>query len=96
VKPLLIIACIDMFLLIFVNIFYQVLYFPKLNQLGLSVQYLGFVDVATLICAAAALLVPLAMYMFSRSYAYSLIPATIIVALLLLFAKTQLPARSPA
>jgi hypothetical protein len=85
-----------MFLLIFVNIFYQVLYFPKLNQLGLSVQYLGFVDVATLICAAAALLVPLAMYMFSLSYAFSFIPAAIIIALLTVFARAQLPARSPA
>jgi MFS family permease len=182
VKPLLIITCIDMFLLVFANIFYQVLYFPKLNQLGLSVQYLGFVDVATLACmtvmllylpkmvfradrvnlvlytlapagifivfgmtthllvaivfgplfdlawmarkyiigaltntyltahdralslssisflsnAVAALLVPLAMYMFSLSYAFSFIPALIIIALLILFATTQLPARSPA
>ena len=36
VKPILIITCIDMLLLVFVNIFYQVLYFPKVNQLGVA------------------------------------------------------------
>jgi MFS family permease len=182
VKPILMITCIDMLLLIFVNIFYQVLYFPKLNQLGVNVQYLGFIDVTTLICmttmlvylpkmafkkdgtnlfvytlatvgvfivfgmtthllvaiifgplfdivwtarkhivgaltntylaahdralslssmsfmsnAVAALLVPLAMYMFTINYIFSCIPAIVIVVLLILYGRAQLLVRPPA
>jgi hypothetical protein len=57
VKPVLIITCIDMLLLVFVSIFYQVLYFPKINQVGVPVQYLGILDAVTLICMTGMLLV---------------------------------------
>jgi len=36
---------VALLLLVFVNIYYQVLFFPKINGLGLSVQYLGTLDV---------------------------------------------------
>lgn len=47
-RPILLIMLMDMLLLIFVNIYYKVLFFPKINALGMQVQYLGIVDVITL------------------------------------------------
>lgn len=39
----------DTTLLVFVNIYYQVLFFPKINSLGLGVQYLGTLDVINIL-----------------------------------------------
>lgn len=48
IKPILTIVMIDLLLRIFVNIYYQVLFIPKINGLGMPVKYLGIVDVLTL------------------------------------------------
>jgi hypothetical protein len=42
------IVLIDLCLLIFVNIYYMVLFFPKIQGLGMKIEYLGVVDVVTL------------------------------------------------
>lgn len=49
IKPILIMTLIEMLLLIFVNIYYQVLYQPKVYSLGLPIQYLGVLDSGNLI-----------------------------------------------
>lgn len=48
IRPVLLIVLIDLLLLIFVNIYYKVAFFPKIQSLGLDVAYFGVVDVATL------------------------------------------------
>jgi len=48
IEPVRLIVLINLCLLIFVNIYYTVLFFPKIQSLGMSVQYLGIVDVITL------------------------------------------------
>ena len=48
-KPILLIALIDALLLIFVNIFYNILYFPKITSLGFPILYLGVLDAINLI-----------------------------------------------
>lgn len=57
VKPLMIIVGIEALVLIFVNIYFQVLFFPKVNQLGLDIRYLGVLDVITVILMTLSLLI---------------------------------------
>jgi MFS family permease len=47
-KPILIIVCIETLLLVFAIIYYQILYFPKINELGLEIRYLGMLDVVNI------------------------------------------------
>ena len=48
IEPIRLIVLIDLCLLIFVNLYYMVLFFPKIQSLGMKVEYLGIVDVVTL------------------------------------------------
>jgi MFS family permease len=57
IAPIKFIVLIDLCLLIFVNIYYKVLFFPKITGLGLNVQYLGVVDVITLAITSVMLYV---------------------------------------
>jgi MFS family permease len=88
VKPIRIITCIDMLLLVFVNIFYQVLYFPKLNQLGVPVQYLGLLDVMTLICMTGMLLI-LPSMVFNKGWANLLVYTLTTVGIFIVFGITM-------
>lgn len=47
-KPIFLIVCIETLLLVFVVIHYQILFLPKLNQLGLELRYIGIVDVVNI------------------------------------------------
>ncbi|MFL5802396.1 MAG: MFS transporter [Roseiflexaceae bacterium] len=88
VKPVRIITGIDMLLLVFVNIFYQVLYFPKLNRLGVPVQYLGLLDVVTLICMTGMLLV-LPRMVFKKDWTNLLVYTLTTVGIFLVFGLTM-------
>jgi len=55
-KSLLIITLVDMILFIVVNLFYQVLNFPKLAELGFPIELLGGLDVVNLIFASIILI----------------------------------------
>lgn len=48
IRPILLIMLIDLLLLLFVNVYYQVAFFPKLENLGLDVRFFGVVDTVTL------------------------------------------------
>src|SRR5581483_6895505 len=48
IRPILLIVLIDLLLLIFVNVYYQISFFPKITALGLDIRLLGVVDVVTL------------------------------------------------
>jgi MFS family permease len=48
IAPIRCVVLIDLFLLIFVTLYYRVLFFPKIQSLGMPVEYLGVVDVVTL------------------------------------------------
>jgi MFS family permease len=87
VRPILIITCIDMLLLVFVNIFYQVLYFPKINQLGVPVQYLGVLDTATLLLMTGMLLV-LPRMVFKKDWTNLVVYTLITVGIFLVFGFT--------
>lgn len=56
-KHLQIIVLIETILLIFVNIYYQVLFFPKINSLGLNLQYLGALDVVNIVLMSGMFLI---------------------------------------
>jgi len=87
VKPILIITCIDMLLLVFVNIFYQVLYFPKINQLGVPVQYLGVLDTVAVLCTLGMLVV-LPRMVFKKDWTNLLVYTLTTVAIFLIFGFT--------
>jgi MFS family permease len=87
-KTIRIILYLDMLLLVFVNIFYQVLYFPKLNQLGVPVQYLGLLDVVTLICMTGMLLI-LPRMVFKKDYANLLVYTVTTVGIFIVFGMTR-------
>ncbi len=55
-KVVLIITLIDTILLVVVNLFYQVLNFPKLENLGFPVKFLGLLDVVNLVLMTMMLL----------------------------------------
>jgi MFS family permease len=86
-KPILVITSIDMLLLVFVNIFYQVLYFPKLNQLGVPIQYLGLIDVITLICMTGMLLL-LPRMVFKKAETNLLVYTLATVSIFIMFGMT--------
>ena len=48
IRPLLLIVGIETLLLVFAGIYYQILYFPKINALGLDIRYLGLLDVVNI------------------------------------------------
>lgn len=59
IRPIALIVLIDLLILIFVNIYYQVAFFPKLSGLGFDVKYFGIVDSITLAITSVLLyLVP--------------------------------------
>ena len=86
-KPIRSIMCIDMLLLVFVTLFYQVLYFPKLNHLGVPVQYLGLLDVMTLICMTGMLLI-LPRMVFKKDWMNLLVYTVTTVSIFIIFGLT--------
>lgn len=56
-RKLCLIAAMDTILLVFVIIYYQVLYSPKITHLGLDIRYLGALDVINLLLMSAMLLI---------------------------------------
>lgn len=48
IKPILIITLIETVLLVIINIFYQVINFPKLSELGFPTEFLGTIDLVNL------------------------------------------------
>jgi MFS family permease len=83
IAPIRCIVLIDLLLLIFVTLYYKVLFFPKIQRLGMPVEYLGVVDVFTL--AITALLLHLAARITFRSEKLTLAVYTLAVALLFVF-----------
>lgn len=55
IKPILIITLIEILLLVFVFIFYEVMYNQKINNLGLPIKYLGVLDSANLLLSIGML-----------------------------------------
>ncbi len=56
-KAVLIITLADTILLVMVNLFYQVLNFPKLERLGFPIEFLGSLDVLNLVLMTLMLLI---------------------------------------
>jgi hypothetical protein len=82
VRPILFIVLIDLLLLVFVNIYYQVLFFPKISSLGLEVKYFGIMDVLTLGMTSLFLILVRKITIKSdkfRLLIYSLIPGVVFV-----------------
>ncbi|HLG10172.1 MAG TPA: MFS transporter [Dehalococcoidia bacterium] len=55
-RALVLLASIEILVLVFVNTYYQVLFFPRLTSLGLEVEFLGFIDVVMLGLSSVVLL----------------------------------------
>jgi hypothetical protein len=68
----------DAILLVFVIIYYQVMYSPKITSLGLNIQYLGVLDVINLLLMSGMLLI-LPRVIFKNDFrniaVYTLLPA---------------------
>ncbi len=47
-RAVMLLVCVETLLLVFVIVYYQILYFPKINHLGLAVKYLGVLDVVNI------------------------------------------------
>jgi MFS family permease len=81
-RPILLITLIDALLLIFSNIFYNVLYFPKINALGFPTRYLGALDAFNLLLMAGMLvLLPRLCFKSDKTTVifYTMLPAVVFV-----------------